>query len=119
MRARTLTLSPWKVTVLLLVGGRIARVPAVSVRRYGAPVEVTASDVTALGKTWYFGQLPRLVWVHDREDVAVLAHELLHVVFGILAVRGVDLSEDSEEAYTYLLEDLIRQATSRTGWQRP
>ena len=42
--------------------------------------------------------------------IPLLAHELLHVVIYILSRAGISLSNDSDEAYTYLLEFLMKKA---------
>jgi len=41
------------------------------------------------------------------EYLALLSHELLHCTFAILKDVGFTHSSDSEEAYTYLLQELM------------
>lgn len=45
-----------------------------------------------------------------RPPLPVFCHELLHAVFMILGRRGLQLTTDSEEAYTYLFEELMEKA---------
>jgi len=47
-----------------------------------------------------------IIWLR-KKDVAVLAHEVFHVVHWILKYKGIYLSDDSQEAYAYLLEYLM------------
>lgn len=42
-------------------------------------------------------------------QLAILQHELLHAVIYILRESGIKLSSKSEEAYTYLLEDITKK----------
>lgn len=44
-----------------------------------------------------------------RMFVSVLVHELSHVTHYLLRDRGMELSQETEEAYTYLVEYLTRQ----------
>lgn len=46
--------------------------------------------------------------------IAVMVHELSHATNEILRNAGMPLTEDSEEAYTYLLEHLTREALKAT-----
>lgn len=42
-------------------------------------------------------------------SMSTIAHECLHATFDILSDAGMALSNDSEEAYTYLLGHLVDQ----------
>lgn len=42
-------------------------------------------------------------------DQCVLTHELLHFIFYVLGNRGLSLTPESEEAYTYALQDIQQQ----------
>jgi len=44
-----------------------------------------------------------------RLEHSVIAHELLHVTFSLLKHAGVEYSEQSEEAFTYLLGHLTSE----------
>lgn len=39
-------------------------------------------------------------------DQCILTHELLHFIFYVLGSRGLRLTPESEEAYTYALQDI-------------
>lgn len=43
------------------------------------------------------------------EDYADLQHEIFHAVYNIFEVVGMKLSEDSEEAYAYMISCFTRQ----------
>lgn len=51
---------------------------------------------------------PWVLWVPDLCDHAVLAHEAFHVAYAVLDTRGVKLSVDSEEAFAYTIEHVVR-----------
>jgi hypothetical protein len=46
---------------------------------------------------------------NTEEGHVTIAHEIFHVVFGILHTRGLTLSYDSEEAFAYLTGHLTRE----------
>lgn len=52
-------------------------------------------------------------WIAAHADVSVIAHEAFHATYWILKRKGLSLDESSEEAYTYFLEWLVREITSR------
>ncbi len=52
------------------------------------------------------GQEICIIWI---TEWSVLAHELFHCVFWILDNRGLQLTEQSEEAYAYLTGYLDKQ----------
>lgn len=49
-----------------------------------------------------------------RKFVGTLSHEMIHVCHYILRERRIPLSEDTEEAYTYLAEHLIRETLNKS-----
>ncbi len=49
----------------------------------------------------------------DAQSVALLIHELSHATNFILREAGIPHTEDTEEAYTYLLEYLTRETLNR------
>ena len=55
-----------------------------------------------------------LIWIEPYDDspewYAVLTHEVMHTTFEILKSIGISLRDESEEAYTYYADSLIRQA---------
>lgn len=54
-----------------------------------------------------------IIWIrkfnNSAEDISVLNHEILHATFCILLDRGLTVSIDSEEAFTYLLQYISLQ----------
>lgn len=44
----------------------------------------------------------------DPDFHSILSHEILHATFELLKSRGLSLSDESEEAYTYLMDFYIR-----------
>ena len=52
-------------------------------------------------------------WLKSSADVPVIVHEAFHAVWYFLRDKGLKLSEDSEEAYTYMLEWLMREILTR------
>jgi hypothetical protein len=55
-----------------------------------------------------------IIWIPSFEwsvqDIGVVDHELLHATFYILNYVGIHHGEDSEEAFTYLFENLSNQS---------
>lgn len=54
-----------------------------------------------------------VIWLKPSADVPTMAHEALHATWYLLKDKGLRLSEDSEEAYTYMLEWLLREIMTR------
>lgn len=48
-----------------------------------------------------------------RSFVGILCHELAHVAFNLLRNRATPLSEDTEETYAYLLQNLTQRSLDR------
>lgn len=49
-----------------------------------------------------------IIWVSDPDDPSLLAHELVHYVHWLLARKGMSFTDESEEAYAYLTQFLMR-----------
>jgi len=47
------------------------------------------------------------------DTVSVVSHECLHLTHYILRKAGIELVEESEEAYTYLQADLLRKVLDK------
>lgn len=75
------------------------------------------SGTSPLGRTWRNFNSPVTIWVKDRASKTVLTHEMFHAVYFILMARGIELGDDSEEAYTYLL-DFIQEAYDKVKWRK-
>lgn len=51
-----------------------------------------------------------IIWLWLREkNVSELAHEALHAVHYDLKNKGMNLTDDSEEAYAYYIQQIIRE----------
>lgn len=61
---------------------------------------------------------PYLIWVKNYPstitDLTVLLHEIHHITNMILWDRGLELTKDSEEAFTYLLEFITKEALQKS-----
>lgn len=86
-------------------------------KRYGnTPNEVCEENsyashrpITFTGSTHADIHIIRLSeWDNSPECTAALSHECLHATFHILSSRGVKYSQDSEEAFTYLQQALLK-----------
>ena len=52
---------------------------------------------------------PRAVIFKGDVTPSIVSHEMLHVTCSLLNSRGLGFSEDSEEAFCYLLEYLVKE----------
>lgn len=61
-----------------------------------------------------FGRHMATIWLRpETASVPILAHEALHAVWDVLGRKGLYLSNESEEAFTYYLEWMLREAERR------
>lgn len=73
--------------------------------------------------TTYFGDGECLVLLptfpNNPKDIAVAGHEMLHATDYILWYSGVYRTNDdlSNEAFSYLLEHLLRNTLEKDGWE--
>lgn len=107
-------LAPWKWEGCVAVGGSTDDVASLA-KDIGLSIELSGHErgraVVEMGKPW-------LLWLESLDDPAVLAHEALHIASGVLEQRGLKHTADSEEAYTYTMEDLMRKAMTAKRWER-
>lgn len=66
--------------------------------------EVEGSQIIVIGLRSWDSKSP--VWA------GALAHECLHAAQMILEARGIFLCDETSEVYAYLLDSLVRRATS-------
>lgn len=80
-------------------------------RRYGCIVDCSREDAGAMfvleackegNPTQY------LLWVRESDDIAVLAHECVHLAIRILHDRGVVVTVDNDEPLAYYHNYLFR-----------
>lgn len=54
-----------------------------------------------------------VIWVKNFRntpgDIAVVAHEILHLTFAVMCYIGVKISDDSEEAFTYYMDSILKK----------
>lgn len=73
----------------------------------------------ALGRTYFCdGKSHLVVWLHRRDDLSTLVHELAHVCFYILETRGVTISHQEDEPFAYLLQFFMNRCLDELGLRR-
>lgn len=116
IREATFRLDPWKWDVVVLHGeGRPG-----DLERYvkGLGIPEPNVGVHANGHAWVWYGVVAIMWVKSLKMVPELVHEVVHVVSGILEGRGMKFTRDSEEAYTYAVEHLLRMILAQKKWDR-
>lgn len=123
-REITLEVGPWNTYVSVMIGGerRQRRGCLERCKVHVKSAESFLSHMAALDPrgavTMYDGTttpgnvfvyFPRTPQHDDPQDIGAVTHELLHVTHKILMRKGVKLCEESEEAFTYLAEFLVRE----------
>lgn len=107
-------LMPWKWQGAVVRGGTPADFARWVKTYLGADINVhennEARAYVQIGHPW-------VIWVRSTENIPALAHEALHVAAGVLESRGLKFSNDSEEAYAYTVEDIMRR-TLKAKWRR-
>lgn len=115
MKAVNVTLMPWKWDGTVLTGGTADAFKAWAKKALDADVDTGSNSAghayVEYGKPW-------VIWIDSIANVPALAHEALHVAAGVLEGRGLSFSKGSEEAYTYTMEDILRQVLTSKRWKR-
>jgi hypothetical protein len=115
LRWMGIRLMPWKWDGVVVIGGTSAQFATYAKKKYNVDIESGAHAAghayVAYGELW-------LIWVETLTNLPELAHEALHVVSGVLEARGFKHTHESEEAYTYTMEDLLRQVLACKKWTR-
>jgi hypothetical protein len=114
MKFIVVSLGTWKWEGVVATGGTIADFVAFA-KAHGA-TKIEDTQVSA-GRAYVELGVPWMLWVETMDDVPALAHEALHVTCGVLEARGLKHCAESEEAYTYTMEGIIRAALSATEWE--
>lgn len=101
------TNTSWKADVVLLVGDCECWMEG---HRYAEIREAVCAkkERTNQGEAFFLSGGGALVWMR-RDDKGVLVHELMHVAWHILSSKGVPLTDDTQEAYCYLIEHLFER----------
>lgn len=117
LRHILVNLSLWKWEGVIAVGGTIADFIAFA-KSHGAS-EIHAEDGGhSVGRAYVELGVPWLLWVESLDDLPALAHEALHVTSGVLEARGLKHTHESEEAYTYTMEVILRAALTAKKWEK-
>lgn len=113
MKECLVKLMPWKWHGMVLIGGVSSEFAAYAKRM--CDIDITTGANAAGHAHVEYGK-PFLIWLHSLSDIPALAHEALHVTHGILEERGLKYTPDAEEAFTYTMEDIIRQTLDCKKW---
>lgn len=70
-------------------------------------VESLSSPEFSYGTTWQLDNGLVIVRLRPGVSIGCLAHELFHAISNVMDWVGMKLSQDSEEAYAYLFQDLF------------
>lgn len=116
MKYIAVTLGVWKWEGIIAAGGTIGDFIAFA-KSHGASEIHPENNGHSVGRAYVEIGVPWLLWVESLEDVPALAHEALHVTAGVLEARGLKYVPESEEAYTYTMEGILRAALTATDWQ--
>jgi hypothetical protein len=114
MKRLDVTLAIWKWEGVVLVGGTSAQFAAWAKKYVDADV---ATGSGAAGHAYVEYGKPWILWVHSLKNVPAIAHEAMHVAAGVLEGRGLKYAADSEEAYTYTMEFILRAVLHATHWR--
>lgn len=106
MKVLEVNLPLWKWQGFVFTGGSGTAYQRVVKRDFGADVSVGPH---ACGHAYVEYGRPFTMWLETRDNLPALAHEALHIAAGVLEARGLTFANPSEEAYTYTMEDIIRQ----------
>lgn len=117
MKVKMVRLELWKWHGALLCGGTERQMDVFVKKHVGDGFATTGDGCVAMARAIVQADKPFVLWVDDIRDVASVAHEALHIASGVLEARGVRHVPQSEEAYTYTMEYLIRQALDPEGWE--
>lgn len=116
MKVIDVHLMPWKWDGVICVGDTSADFIAYVKKTFDITV---TSGAPATGHAYVEYGKPWVLWVETLDDIPALAHEALHIAAGVLEARGLKHSDASEEAYTYTMEDILRQTLKKKAkWTR-
>lgn len=116
-RIKPIRIGMWRSHGILAKGGTISDVERMARKLYGVSPEFTPEEAANIPGIAFTERDPWLMWVEDGDKMPEVAHEAFHVTAGILRARGMKLSEESEEAYTYTLTALLEAFCEKKGWK--
>lgn len=53
------------------------------------------------------------IWVEDLDNIGVISHEVLHLVFEQARTKGIELCRESEEWFTYIHQYFLNRVLDR------
>ena len=115
MKYTDVMLMPWKWGGRILVGGTPETFQTYAKRWLDVNLDCGTGTQ---GHSYVEWGNPWVIWIKSLHDIPALAHEALHVTSGVLASRGLSFADPSEEAYTYTMEDLLRQVLTSKRWRK-
>lgn len=72
-------------------------------------------EKTTLGVTFKMAGGGVIIWMPAMNRLTLI-HEIMHATHHILSIKGIDLNDETEEAYAYLFEYLYT-ALTRSKWE--
>jgi hypothetical protein len=72
--------------------------------------KIVPPDINGSGAFCGICECTGVIWVDDWE---ILHHEVFHAVCWIMRIAGIPLSGDTEDAYAYLMDYLLRRIRKR------
>jgi hypothetical protein len=117
---------PYNRDILFSLGGKFA-----PVKRKLKELRMTKQDIEKFrkdfegyhvgpnkGKTWQLSTGQQIVQVPvpmNAAQIALLGHEVLHAVSFVLRKAGIEHTDETEEAYTYLHQFVMHQVLREVG----
>lgn len=72
--------------------------------------DITLADFEARGVTFPTEDgKPVVIWLPNTEDIGVNNHELMHATISIMNWAGIELSDETEEAFGYEMQYLSKE----------
>lgn len=69
---------------------------------------IVAADITNVAGVTFYNNGRMCVWLEVFENnpyyISCATHELMHVVWGTLSYKGIELSDETEEVYAYQMD---------------
>lgn len=101
----------------IVVGGTFHKL-TIFLREYIQEAPLVIGQPPPIGYCHLVPAKPWVMWVESLKDPTIVAHEALHITCGVLDSRGVRLVMESEEAFTYTMQHVMRMAYEKKGWKR-
>jgi hypothetical protein len=82
----------------------------------GTKPELTVEHLESIGGNYTYYKKPdkdglHWIWVKDKNDISCLAHEVFHLTYTVLDIKGIQLCDSSEEVFAYLTGWLFKLIT--------